>query len=86
MLALDGMVIFIAVVRVGVAAVLAVGAVMTIFSIPVFAISVLAIAIAAIFAIATIAIVIAIFTLRHVDAVEDNTGIRHFLFICQTIE
>ena len=70
-----------AIVGVGIAAILAVGAI-----VPVLAIAILAITVAPILAVTTVAIVIAILPLRHVDAVENHTGIWQFMFPCQAIE
>ena len=42
--------------------------------------TVLAVTIAADLAVTTVAVIVAVFTLRHVDTIEDDTGIREFAF------
>ena len=72
---LDGIVVLIAIMRFGI---LAVVAVIAVVAIAILAVAIAAIAVTAVLAIAAIAIVVAILAARHVDTVEDDTGIRQF--------
>ena len=66
--------------------ILAVVAVIAVVAITVTTIAIAAVTVATIFAVAAIAVVVAVLAARHVDTVEDDTGIGHLAFLGEGVE